>query len=145
MIISKTHHGHGWLILIVKVFLHIKTRQHVASCSWKYCFQVTVFPNGNTVAKYYCGAVASWNQSRKHCSHFQVSIASEKEFFLLDSSCVLEWLLGSSNSERSSWGKGTLQYWKELYLQSSFLTSASTWNNTIKKTCLRFFFLGNSM
>lgn len=111
----------------------IKTRQPVTSSCWKCCFD----PHPHSPSEILClsaAVMASWNQSRKDSCHFQVSIASEKEFLHLGFSSVLEWLLASSNSERSSWGKGTLQNWKELYVQSSVFTSASTWNGLKNKT-----------
>lgn len=44
----------------------------------------------------------------------QVSMASEEETLPFGVSFVWEWSQASSSSERSSSGKGTLQYWKEL-------------------------------
>lgn len=55
----------------------------------------------------------------------QVSMASEEESLTFDLSSVWEWSLASSSKERSSSGKGALQYWKELYVQSSLLVSSS--------------------
>lgn len=51
-------------------------------------------------------------------------MASE-EFLTFDLSFVWDWALASSSSERSSSGKGTLQYWNELNVQSSVVLSAS--------------------
>lgn len=55
----------------------------------------------------------------------QVSMASELESLTFDLFSVWEWSLASSSSERSSSGKGTLQYWNELYAQSSVLGSST--------------------
>lgn len=77
----------------------------------------------------YCAKVLLWcpNQKRKDTNHIQGSMASEKESLTLDLSSAPVLSLASLSSERSSSGKGTLQYWKELYVQSSVLTSTSAW------------------
>lgn len=85
---------------------HLDAFQAIFMCFWRVCLLNSL--------SFSSSRLSAGVRTESHTNHLQVSMASEEETLTFGFSFVWEWSQVSSSSERSSSGKGTLQYWKEL-------------------------------